>query len=82
MSTGLVQTWRGVGLTYVFQKRLFAGGGRETNFLVLSLTIARVYKMWDCNMFLSETSSGEKAAKCLNVLGSLLTQTAQSKTGS
>lgn len=29
---------------------------------VLSLTIARVYKMWDCNIFLSETCSGEKGS--------------------
>jgi len=35
----------------MFFKRDYLLGGCETNFFVLLLTIALVYKMWDCNMF-------------------------------
>jgi hypothetical protein len=51
-----------VGRQELFQKR-FAAGAMVRHLAgkpVLSLTIALVYKMWDCNMFLSETYSAEK----------------------
>ena len=74
MSTGLVQIGGEELGWHMFSKRDFLLGGSETNFLVLSLTIALVYKMWDCNMI-----CWKKKGNYIYVFDSLLTWTAQSK---
>jgi len=52
----------------MFFKRDYLQGGSKTNFLVLSLTIAHVYKMWDCNMI-----CWKKKGNYIYVFDSLLT---------